>query len=130
MAHEGSNWRGRKTCLSGPMDKIDQRALRHLATAIIAACAVSACGDSSKTIRFSDEENGKIMPAPSLASREKCYGIALAQHNDCAAGKGTDCAGTADKDYLPDHWKYVDTGSCEGLGGKLVPVEIPYVSQK
>ena len=29
------------------------------------------------------------------ASVEKCYGVALAGKNDCAAGPGTTCAGTS-----------------------------------
>lgn len=32
------------------------------------------------------------------ASVEKCWGVAKAGQNDCAAGPGTDCAGTAKTD--------------------------------
>ena len=46
---------------------------------------------------------------------DKCYGVALAGKNDCAAGAGTSCAGTSTVDYDPHHWKYVAKGTCEGM---------------
>jgi uncharacterized membrane protein len=64
-------------------------------------------------------------PAP---AREKCYGIAKAGANDCAAGPGTTCAGTSTRDYQGDAWKLVDAGTCEKIRtpkgpGSLTPVE-------
>lgn len=46
------------------------------------------------------------------AAKEKCYGIALAGQNDCAAGPGTSCAGSAKMDYQGNAWKLVKKGSC------------------
>lgn len=46
------------------------------------------------------------------AAKEKCYGIALKGQNDCAAGAGTTCAGTAKVDYQQNSWKLVPAGSC------------------
>ncbi len=46
---------------------------------------------------------------------EKCYGVSLAGENDCAAGPGTTCAGTATKDYQGNAWKYVPKGTCESM---------------
>jgi uncharacterized membrane protein len=46
------------------------------------------------------------------ADREKCYGVALAGKNDCAAGPGTTCAGTSKVDYQGNAWKYVAKGTC------------------
>lgn len=46
---------------------------------------------------------------------EKCYGVALAGANDCAAGPGTTCAGTASVDYQGNAWKAVATGTCETM---------------
>ena len=46
------------------------------------------------------------------AAKEKCFGVALAGKNDCAAGPGTSCAGTSRVDYQRDAWKYVDAGTC------------------
>lgn len=43
---------------------------------------------------------------------EKCYGVALAGKNDCAAGPGTTCAGTAAKDYQGNAWVLVAKGTC------------------
>ena len=53
-----------------------------------------------------------MAPAAQAASKEKCYGVALKGQNDCAAGAGTSCAGTATKNYDGQHWKYVPAGTC------------------
>ena len=49
------------------------------------------------------------------ADKEKCYGVAMKGKNDCAAGPGTTCAGTAVKDYQGNAWKYVEAGTCENM---------------
>lgn len=55
--------------------------------------------------------------APANAEeKEKCYGIALAGENDCAAGSGTTCAGTSTVDYQGNAWKMVPAGECEKYG--------------
>ncbi len=46
------------------------------------------------------------------ASKEKCFGIALAGQNGCAAGPGTTCAGTSTVDYQGNAWSLVDKGTC------------------
>jgi uncharacterized membrane protein len=46
------------------------------------------------------------------AKMEKCYGVALAGKNDCAAGPGTTCAGTSKVDYQGNAWKLVPAGTC------------------
>ncbi len=54
------------------------------------------------------------------APPEKCYGIAKAGKNDCKAGPGTTCAGTATKDGQKNSWMNVLAGSCEKIvGGSL-----------
>jgi uncharacterized membrane protein len=58
---------------------------------------------------------------------EKCYGVALAGKNDCAAGPGTTCAGTSVRDYQGNAWKNVATGTCTSIrtpagNGSLTPV--------
>ncbi|MCJ8190296.1 DUF2282 domain-containing protein [Sphingomicrobium aestuariivivum] len=55
------------------------------------------------------------------ADKVKCYGVAMAGKNDCAAGPGTSCAGTSTVDYQGNAWKYVDGGeeACADLGGTL-----------
>lgn len=53
---------------------------------------------------------------------EKCYGVAKAGKNDCAAGPGTSCAGTSTKDGQKDAWMYVAKGTCEKIvGGSKEP---------
>lgn len=53
---------------------------------------------------------------------EKCYGVAKAGKNDCAAGPGTSCAGTSTTDGQGNAWMYVAKGTCEKLvGGSLEP---------
>jgi uncharacterized membrane protein len=46
---------------------------------------------------------------------EKCFGIAKAGQNDCAAGAGTTCAGTSVKDYQGNAWKSVPAGTCTAI---------------
>ena len=41
---------------------------------------------------------------------EKCYGVSMAGQNDCKAGEGTTCAGTAKMDYQGNAWKNVPAG--------------------
>jgi uncharacterized membrane protein len=48
----------------------------------------------------------------SAQGKEKCYGVAVAGKNDCAAGPGTSCAGTSTVDYQGNAWKYVPAGTC------------------
>ncbi|WP_417620632.1 DUF2282 domain-containing protein [Parasphingorhabdus sp.] len=57
--------------------------------------------------------------AQAAGAKEKCYGVALAGENGCAAGPGTSCAGTSTIDYQGDAWKYVAKGECVKLGGTL-----------
>jgi uncharacterized membrane protein len=45
-------------------------------------------------------------------AKEKCFGVALAGQNDCAAGAGTTCAGTSKVDYQGNSWKFVPAGTC------------------
>ncbi|WP_300574594.1 DUF2282 domain-containing protein [Phenylobacterium sp.] len=50
--------------------------------------------------------------ADKAGAKEKCYGVALAGQNDCAAGPGTSCAGTSKVDYQGNAWKLVPAGTC------------------
>ncbi|MCA0922430.1 DUF2282 domain-containing protein [Pseudooceanicola nanhaiensis] len=51
-------------------------------------------------------------PAAGAATMEKCFGVAMAGENDCAAGPGTTCAGTSKVDYQGNSWKLVEEGTC------------------
>ena len=46
------------------------------------------------------------------AKMDKCYGIAEAGKNDCAAGAGTSCAGTSKVKDQANAWKLVPAGTC------------------
>lgn len=64
----------------------------------------------------------------SKPAMEKCYGIALAGKNDCAAGPGTTCAGTSKVDYQGNAWKNVPAGTCTDIktpkgAGSLQPIK-------
>jgi uncharacterized membrane protein len=50
--------------------------------------------------------------AAMAGENEKCFGVALAGQNDCAAGEGTTCAGTSKVDYQGNSWKTVPAGTC------------------
>jgi len=49
------------------------------------------------------------------SKKEKCYGVAKAGKNTCAAGPGTTCAGTSTVDYQGNAWKLVPAGKCEKI---------------
>jgi len=53
-----------------------------------------------------------VTPA-AAQENEKCYGIAKAGQNGCAAGPGTTCAGTSSVDYQGNAWSLVPAGTCE-----------------
>ena len=106
------------------MGRVPQTELLMLASLLLATAALTACENATNDITYDDADKGIVMPTPKTASREKCYGVARAQYNDCAAGPSTDCAGTATKDNMPDRWKYVPAGQCDDLGGTLIPGEL------
>jgi len=68
---------------------------------------------------------GPVKPQPNM---DKCFGVSLAGHNDCAAGAGTTCAGTSKKNYAGNAWKYVAKGTCTAINtpkgaGSLTPIK-------
>jgi uncharacterized membrane protein len=94
------------------MNRITSVALASAFTAALGMAAGPGTGQA--------EETGK----------EKCYGISLKGKNDCAAGAGTTCAGTAKVDYQGNAWKYVPAGTCTQVStphgpGSLEPIKRP-----
>ena len=55
-------------------------------------------------------------PVPQPAGSEKCYGIAKAAKNDCAAGAHS-CAGQATKDMDKTSFVYLPKGACAKIAG-------------
>jgi uncharacterized membrane protein len=53
---------------------------------------------------------------------EQCFGIAKAGKNDCGSNKTAhSCAGQSKMDNDPNDFKFVKTGTCQQMGGKLKP---------
>jgi uncharacterized membrane protein len=82
---------------------------------------------SSLAAAFTLMAAGGVAPA-SAQQNERCYGVALAGKNDCAAGPGTTCAGTSKVNYQGNAWKYVPKGTCTSMTtpkgkGSLTPIK-------
>ncbi|NVD73058.1 DUF2282 domain-containing protein [Duganella sp. BJB488] len=79
--------------------------------ALIAAALATVCAASAAT--------ASAATASASAEKEKCFGIAKAGQNDCAAANGShSCAGQSKTDNGAAEWKYVAKGTCEKAGGK------------
>ena len=61
------------------------------------------------------------LPARAAGDMDKCFGVALKGQNDCAAGAGTNCAGTAKTDYQANAWKLVPKGTCNKTASSTSP---------
>jgi uncharacterized membrane protein len=82
-----------------------RQALIAAALATVCAAGVASAADKAKV----------------EAEQEKCFGIAKAGQNDCAAANGSHgCAGQATADKGSADWKYVAKGTCVKAGGKLM----------
>jgi uncharacterized membrane protein len=57
---------------------------------------------------------GGPAPVPQFKA-EKCYGIAKAGKNDCAATGNNSCAGTSKVNADPRAWIYTPAGYCERI---------------
>lgn len=76
--------------------------------------------DDAMMAKMKAMQEAALAAATTDAAPQKCYGIAKAGKNDCAAGPGTSCAGTATTDGQKNAWSYVISGSCEKIvGGSL-----------
>jgi uncharacterized membrane protein len=67
-----------------------------------------------------------VTATDAAAANVKCYGVAMAGQNDCAAGPGTTCQGTSTMDYQGNSWKFVEQGTCESMelpGGRMGSLE-------
>lgn len=76
---------------------MSNRTLTLLIGASMSAALLTACSESTTT---------------EASAKEKCFGVSKAGKNDCAAGKGTTCAGTSTLDYQGNAWKIVAKGTC------------------
>lgn len=83
----------------------------NLTTAVIAGAMATALASFAHAAPLTAEQEKMAMDA----GMEKCFGVALAGQNDCAAGPGTTCQGTSTVDYQGNSWKFVDGGTCETM---------------
>ncbi len=108
------------------------------AAAIAAGVTLAGCSQATEEDKAAMEgEDVAMADADQMAvaeeatagdGKEKCYGVAKAGKNDCAAGPGTSCSGTSTVDYQGNAWSYVDAGTCLEIEtpngkGSLEPIE-------
>jgi uncharacterized membrane protein len=74
-------------------------------TGVLSALALSAIAAAASAA-----------PVPQPPGSEKCYGIAKAAKNDCAAGAHS-CAGQATKDHDKASFVYLPKGACAKIAG-------------
>lgn len=91
--------------------------MSHATRSILPAAALAAALGSALAMSVTPAHAGE----QAKASSEKCFGVALAGKNDCAAGPGTSCAGTSKKDYQADAWTQVPAGTCLKTASKTSP---------
>lgn len=93
----------------------------------LAGAFLSALAMASSQARAADTEDKDNM------GKEKCYGVAMAGKNDCAAGGSNTCAGTSKVDFDKAAWKFTPKGTCTSTSvtlkdgttrmGSLAPVK-------
>ncbi len=96
---------------------------KPMLTAVFASAALTAIGGLSlahadtKKMSEADMMKAQEMTKAELKTGkfEQCFGVALKGQNDCFAGAGTTCAGTAAADYQGNAFKLVPTGTCVAM---------------
>ena len=79
--------------------------IKTTAATVLGALALSAIAAAANA-----------QPVAQPSGSEKCYGIAKAAKNDCAAGAHS-CAGQATKNNDKSSFVYLPKGACEKLAG-------------
>ena len=80
----------------------------------VSALALAALASGAAIAQGKPMTGDKPM-ADAKPAVEKCWGVSMAGKNDCAAGPGTTCAGTAKVDYQANAWKNVPAGTCTSI---------------
>lgn len=98
---------------------------KNIASALLAGAALAATGGASAKpndqLKVADSAPEDVKTAVASwkqgdrlgGRKDKCYGIALAGENDCAAGPGTSCEGSSTVDFQGNAWTFAPRGSCE-----------------
>jgi uncharacterized membrane protein len=68
------------------------------------------------------EKQAHTMQELKTGQYQRCFGVALAGHNDCYAGPGTTCAGTAARNYQGNAFKLVPAGTCTAIRTPYVTI--------
>jgi uncharacterized membrane protein len=79
-----------------------------VSSALLAGALATALASLASAAPLTEAEVQEAMSK----GMEKCYGVALAGQNDCAAGPGTTCQGTSTVDYQGNAWTFVEGGTC------------------
>jgi uncharacterized membrane protein len=82
-----------------------------VSTAVLAGAFATALASFAVASPLTEAEGKAAMDA----GKEKCYGVALAGMNDCAAGPGTTCQCTSTVDFQGNAWKFVRGGTCASI---------------
>lgn len=99
-----------------------------LAQTLIAGASIAVAGSAiagpNSQLSVSEEASPKVAEKLSAwiesgksarGRKDKCFGIALAGENDCAAGGGTSCEGSSTIDFQGNAWTYAPKGTCESI---------------
>ncbi len=100
------------------------KAQTKIAAITASAFALSLAAAAANADDHGDMEDG------AHDGQERCYGVALAGENDCAAGPGTSCQGTSTVDFQGNAWTYVEEGTCTDIetpygNGSLTEIDRP-----
>lgn len=88
--------------------------------AVFASFAAALAAPAFVLVQAAQEPKGVPVKAPTELKFEKCYGIAKAGKNDCAAKGYSSCGGTQKTNADPKQWVYVPAGYCDKIvGGSL-----------
>ncbi len=93
-----------------------------LATAVTALAAPLAAAGAMQMHGSMMTKREHTMAELHTGKFVRCFGVALAGHNDCYAGPGTTCAGTASRNYQGNAFKLVPTGTCTAITTPYVTI--------
>lgn len=82
-----------------------------VSASVLAGAVATALASFAAAGPLTEAEGSAAM----AAGKEKCYGVALAGMNDCAAGPGTTCQGTSTVDFQGNAWSFVQGGTCASI---------------
>jgi uncharacterized membrane protein len=83
---------------------------------LVALPSVAGAAETPQQMKMMMEKNMKMtQDRLNTGKFDKCYGVALAGHNDCYAGPGTTCAATSTANYQGNAFKLVPKGTSSSI---------------